>query len=130
MTGPRNRVGWAGVTALAVLLAVLAAGCGGGSKKSSSGTTTSANAGSTSNLPQSIGKGEGKLNLVAWEGYAQDQWVKPFQTQTGCQVHAQVRGLVRRDGDADAPGRRVAVRHGLGLGRREPAPDRAATSRR
>ncbi|HXC19009.1 MAG TPA: hypothetical protein VNT80_03780, partial [Acidimicrobiales bacterium] len=29
--------------------------------------------------PQSsIGKGEGKLNLIAWSGYAQPQWVKPF----------------------------------------------------
>ena len=28
----------------------------------------------------SIGKGEGKLNLIAWEGYAQPQWVKPFET--------------------------------------------------
>jgi putative spermidine/putrescine transport system substrate-binding protein len=74
------------VVALAVLLAVLAAGCGGGSKKSSSSGSSSGNNGSTSNLPQSIGKGEGKLSLVAWEGYAQDQWVKPFQTQTGCQV--------------------------------------------
>jgi len=37
----------------------------------------------------SIGKGEGKLNLIAWSGYAQPQWVKPFEKNTGCQVHAQ-----------------------------------------
>ena len=47
---------------------------------------------------QSIGKGEGALNLIAWEGYAQPQWVKPFETQTGCQVNAQVRRLLERDG--------------------------------
>ena len=37
----------------------------------------------------SIGKGEGKLNLIAWSGYAQPQWVKPFEKATGCMVHAQ-----------------------------------------
>jgi len=39
-----------------------------------------------------IGKGEGVLNLVAWEGYAQDEWVKPFEAATGCQVHAKYAG--------------------------------------
>jgi putative spermidine/putrescine transport system substrate-binding protein len=43
-------------------------------------------------LPTSIGKGEGQLNLVAWEGYAQPEWVKPFEQQTGCQVHAKYAG--------------------------------------
>jgi putative spermidine/putrescine transport system substrate-binding protein len=43
-------------------------------------------------LPTSIGKGEGQLNLVAWEGYAQPEWVKPFEAQTGCVVHAKYAG--------------------------------------
>jgi putative spermidine/putrescine transport system substrate-binding protein len=43
-------------------------------------------------LPTSIGKTEGQLNLVAWEGYTQPQWVKPFQKQTGCVVHAKYAG--------------------------------------
>lgn len=38
-------------------------------------------------LPSTIGKGEGDLNVVAWEGYADDAWVKPFEQQTGCKVH-------------------------------------------
>jgi putative spermidine/putrescine transport system substrate-binding protein len=69
--------------ALGVTLAVMAVGvtaCG-----SSSSTASSS-------LPSSIGKGEGQLNLVAWEGYAQPQWVKPFEKQTGCQVHAKYAG--------------------------------------
>ena len=41
---------------------------------------------------QQIGKGEGILNVVAWEGYAQDDWVKPFETATGCMVHAKYAG--------------------------------------
>ncbi len=47
---------------------------------------------SGSGLPTSIGKGEGQLNLIAWEGYTQPQWVKPFQKATGCQVHAKYAG--------------------------------------
>jgi len=40
----------------------------------------------------SIGAGEGQLNLIAWEGYLDPSWVKPFQTQTGCQVHSTYAG--------------------------------------
>ncbi len=29
----------------------------------------------TSAVPTSIGPGEGRLTLVAWEGYTQPQWV-------------------------------------------------------
>jgi putative spermidine/putrescine transport system substrate-binding protein len=35
---------------------------------------------------------EGALNVVAWEGYAQDDWVKPFEQQTGCKVHHKYAG--------------------------------------
>ncbi|WP_109992741.1 ABC transporter substrate-binding protein [Salinisphaera sp. LB1] len=42
--------------------------------------------------PAKVGKGEGQLNLVAWEGYAQDEWVKPFEKQTGCMVHRKYAG--------------------------------------
>jgi putative spermidine/putrescine transport system substrate-binding protein len=43
-------------------------------------------------LPTTIGKGEGQLNLIAWEGYTQPQWVKPFEKKTGCMVHAKYAG--------------------------------------
>jgi putative spermidine/putrescine transport system substrate-binding protein len=33
-----------------------------------------------------VGKTEGQLNLIAWEGYTQPQWVKPFTKATGCKV--------------------------------------------
>jgi putative spermidine/putrescine transport system substrate-binding protein len=36
--------------------------------------------------PSTIGKGEGKLLLVAWQGYTQPLWVKPFEQQTGCKT--------------------------------------------
>ena len=28
----------------------------------------------------------GTLNMIAWEGYLQPQWVKPFEQQSGCKV--------------------------------------------
>jgi putative spermidine/putrescine transport system substrate-binding protein len=71
-------------TAVAVLIAglcVVAAGCGGGGDNKSK-----------SNLPDSIGAGEGSLSLVAWEGYAQDEWVKPFEQETGCAVKRKYAG--------------------------------------
>ncbi|TML67231.1 MAG: ABC transporter substrate-binding protein, partial [Actinobacteria bacterium] len=43
-------------------------------------------------MPTSIGKGEGKLTLVAWEGYTDKSWVKPFEQQTGCKVTAKYAG--------------------------------------
>src|SRR3954451_22307201 len=75
--------------ALVAVAAMIAAGCG---SSNSSSSTSGGSGSSASNLPQKIGKGEGKLNLVAWEGYTQPQWVKPFEKQTGCQVSAKYAG--------------------------------------
>ena len=82
---------------------LLAAACGssGGSAAppASGGGATSASGGGapqvpTANLPvlQKIGQGEGTLNLIAWEGYLDPLWVKPFEQQSGCQVHATYAG--------------------------------------
>ena len=43
-------------------------------------------------IAKSVGKGEGALNLIAWEGYAQNEWVKPFEKNTGCQVNVKYAG--------------------------------------
>lgn len=43
-------------------------------------------------VPTEIGAGEGELNLIAWEGYAQPEWVEPFEKKTGCQVNAKYAG--------------------------------------
>ena len=37
--------------------------------------------------PTSIGAGEGQLNLVLWDGYADKSWVDPFTAATGCKVN-------------------------------------------
>jgi putative spermidine/putrescine transport system substrate-binding protein len=90
MTGPGRRTALqVAATALVAALAVAAAGCGGGGKKQTKSDTTGTAA---SNLPTSIGKGEGKLNVIAWLGYTEDKWVKPFQRQTGCIVHRKYAG--------------------------------------
>ena len=44
------------------------------------------------NYPTAIGKGEGALNIVAWEGYAEDSWIKPFEAETGCKVNRKYAG--------------------------------------
>ena len=44
------------------------------------------------NYPKTIGAGEGALNIVAWEGYAEDAWVKPFEKETGCVVNRKYAG--------------------------------------
>jgi len=79
-------LGWSATALVVAGLAATAAGCGS-SSSSKSGTTTTA-----SNLPTSIGKGEGKLSLIAWEGYTQPDWVKPFEKKTGCKVTAKYAG--------------------------------------
>jgi putative spermidine/putrescine transport system substrate-binding protein len=82
-------------TALVLALAVTA--CGGSSSSSSGQSASSATAGlkapqANAPVPSSVGQGEGHLNLIAWEGYAQPQWVKPFEAATGCQVSAKYAG--------------------------------------
>src|SRR6202035_1469895 len=51
------------------------------------GLGTSGNPSRNTNMLQHLGKGEGQLNLVEWPGYVEPAWVKPFEQQTGCQVH-------------------------------------------
>jgi putative spermidine/putrescine transport system substrate-binding protein len=39
-----------------------------------------------------VGNGEGQLNLIAWAGYTEDTWVKPFEAKTGCKVNVKTGG--------------------------------------
>ena len=79
--GKRHWRSLAGAVVLTLLSMAIVA-CGGSSGGSKS----------TAKTPTSIGKGEGQLNVIAWEGYTQPQWVKPFEQQTGCQVNSKYAG--------------------------------------
>jgi putative spermidine/putrescine transport system substrate-binding protein len=71
------------------------AACGG----SSGGGGSNNAAPPVPNVPmqQSVGAGEGALNIVVWAGYAENgsndktvDWVHPFQQQTGCKVNVKI----------------------------------------
>jgi putative spermidine/putrescine transport system substrate-binding protein len=90
----------AGVLATAVL-SVMAAGCGGDDDEATggAGTTAATTGGAPEGLQQSIGKGEGRVDLIIWAGYAEDgstdpkvDWVTDFEQKTGCQVNTKVGG--------------------------------------
>jgi len=66
---------------LVAATAFLAAGCGGGDGGGNSKTQTS-----VSGLPQSIGKGEGALNLIEWPYYSDKSFADKFEQQTGCMI--------------------------------------------
>jgi len=88
MDSPRFKR-WAGVGATALLLgATLVPVTLGGSAGAASSTPPTQGM-----APQaSVGKGEGALSLIAWEGYAQPQWVTPFTAATGCKVSVKYAG--------------------------------------
>ncbi|HEX2376227.1 MAG TPA: hypothetical protein VHI30_01620, partial [Gaiellales bacterium] len=72
---------WMVLAAATAALAV-AAGCGGGSSSDNGG-----GGGGGVKPVSKIGPTEGQLNLIAWQGYTEPNVVKPFEAQTGCQVH-------------------------------------------
>ena len=86
LAGVRRRLGLG--TSLAAVALVVAA-CGG---SSSPGSSSGSSGGSPAKTQATIGKGEGTLNVIAWEGYTQPQWVKPFEARTGCKVNAKYGG--------------------------------------
>jgi putative spermidine/putrescine transport system substrate-binding protein len=81
----RRIASWASLALVATALSILAAGCGGGGSSAKEG------------MMESLGDGEGQVNLIAWAGYVEDgstdpkvDWVTPFEQQTGCQVNVKV----------------------------------------
>src|SRR5258708_20890238 len=64
----------------------------GGSTASPGGSTAAQPPTAGMKPPTSVGAGEGQLNLIAWEGYVDDSWVKQFTANTGCKVNAKYAG--------------------------------------
>jgi putative spermidine/putrescine transport system substrate-binding protein len=74
------RTAWLVVAGLLAFLLLLA-GCGGGD-----------NGGGGGEELEKLGKGEGQVNLIAWAGYVEPEWSKPFEQKTGCKVNVKVGG--------------------------------------
>lgn len=82
----------AAAAALSLLTAGCASGSGSGATGSGGGTTGLTVPTAKLPVPQKVGKSEGQLNLIAWEGYLDKSWVKPFEQQSGCQVNEKYAG--------------------------------------
>jgi putative spermidine/putrescine transport system substrate-binding protein len=74
------RTAWLVVAGLLAFMLLLA-GCGGGD-----------NGGGGGEELEKLGKGEGQVNLIAWAGYVESEWSKPFEQKTGCKVNVKVGG--------------------------------------
>jgi putative spermidine/putrescine transport system substrate-binding protein len=95
----QRRVGWwAAATLATAVLSFVAAGCGGDDEGDVGGAGATTEAGGTpEGLQQSIGEGEGRVDLIIWAGYAEDgttdpkvDWVTDFEQASGCQVNTKV----------------------------------------
>ena len=88
---------WAAALLATGVLSVMAAGCGGDDDDEAGGagtTATETTGGAPEGMLQTLGEGEGQVNLIAWAGYVEDgttdpkvDWVTDFETETGCQVN-------------------------------------------
>ena len=90
----RGTRGW-WLAALLTLVAAVFAGAGCGDDDDDGGG--GAGGASESDALQKVGKGEGRVNLIAWAGYVEDgstdpavDWVSSFEDETGCQVNVKV----------------------------------------
>ena len=70
-------------------LCVVAAGCGGGDDESSASTEIEG-LGTTFEEIQANAQTEGQVDLVAWAGYVEKDWVTPFEQETGCKVNSKL----------------------------------------
>jgi putative spermidine/putrescine transport system substrate-binding protein len=97
-----DRRAFAVISAIVMAMALAAIGCGGGDDDNGGGKVASATEGLVE-APKgpkaltTLGKGEGKVNLVAWAGYVEDgstdpkvDWVSDFEQETGCQVNTKI----------------------------------------
>jgi putative spermidine/putrescine transport system substrate-binding protein len=81
--------------AMTTAIGLIASGCG--SSKTSTTAGSQAPKTTTMAAQQSIGQGEGQLDIIAWAGYAENgsndptvNWVSKFETDSGCKVNVKV----------------------------------------
>src|ERR1700687_1236713 len=89
-SGDRGPSGWLrhGCFAAVAVLAAVA----WGSNATTPGSTLPQPPDAKMTPQASIGAGEGQLNLVLWDGYADKSWVDPFTATTGCKVNQKPAG--------------------------------------
>jgi putative spermidine/putrescine transport system substrate-binding protein len=70
---------------------------GGGGSSEGGGSTALVQPPEGIEMQESLGKGEGEVNLIAWAGYVEDgstdpkvDWVTDFEKETGCQVNVKI----------------------------------------
>lgn len=80
------------VVALLAAVMLVAAGCGGGERDGGDDLGPARPPTATMPTLQSVGEAEGELNLIAWRGYVEDPWTRPFERETGCRVNARYAG--------------------------------------
>jgi putative spermidine/putrescine transport system substrate-binding protein len=80
-----RHAGWIRLGCMAAAAVIVATACG--SSNTPSGPTLQVPPTANIKPPTSIGNGEGALNLVLWDGYADKSWVDPFTAATGCKVN-------------------------------------------
>ena len=81
---------WFRLATAAAAAAITLTACG---SSNTPGGSTAAPPPTANMKPQTtIGPGEGQLNLIAWEGYTDTSWTKPFTAATGCKVNAKYAG--------------------------------------
>src|SRR5215208_1747627 len=98
----KQKVGrWTASLLATLVLSVMAAGCGDDDDEGEAGgagtTAAETTGGAPEGMPESLGDGEGRVDLIAWAGYVEDgstdpnvDWVSDFEQQTGCQVNTKV----------------------------------------
>ena len=87
----------AGFAVAALLLASCSSSTPANNSNPSAGSSPTHAAPPSMTPAQSVGAGEGALNIVVWAGYAEDgsndktqDWVHPFEKATGCMVNAKI----------------------------------------
>src|SRR4029077_13528214 len=80
-----RQAGWIRLGCMAAAAILAATACG--SSNTPSGPSLQVPPTANIKPPTSIGAGEGQLNLVLWDGYADKSWDDPFTAATGCKVN-------------------------------------------
>src|SRR5215210_3896461 len=95
----QNVGGRTAALAATAVLCIAAAGCGSDDDEAGGAGTTAAETtgGTPEGMLQSVGEGEGRVDLIIWAGYAEDgstdqkvDWVTDFEQETGCQVNVKL----------------------------------------